>query len=283
MLVNSKQILIKARKAGYAIGQFNTSSIETARAIFGAAVKLKSPVIIATSEKEAEHLGVENIAAVVGSFAAKAKVPIILHLDHGKDFNLIKQALLAGYTSIHFDGSELPFLKNINLTRKVVAWAKKFGASVEGEVGHIRSHYYKEEKVELKEQLTNPEQALEFVRRTRVNSLAIAIGTVHGACKGKMKLDFKRLKLIANIVRIPLVLHGASLLSSKNYHQLIKNGISKININTELRLALISTIKKVMKNNPGEYIPYKIFGPAIPEIQRVVEEKIKIFGSKNKA
>lgn len=282
MLVNSKQILNKARQGGYVIGQFNVSSIQAINAIFAAAIKLKSPVIIATSEKEALHFGVESMAAVIKSLSAKTKIPLILHLDHGKDLNLIRRALRAGYTSIHFDGSELPLVKNINLTKQVVSLARKHSASVEGEVGHIGARYYQSEKAELAQNLTDPNEAAEFVRKTGVCSLAIAIGTVHGAFKGKMKLDFPRLKLIAKRIKIPLVLHGASLLPNKAYRQLIKGGITKININTELRLALFNTIKKVIKDNPAEYVPYKIFDPAVLAIEKVVEEKIKVFGSKNK-
>jgi ketose-bisphosphate aldolase len=283
MLVNSKQILNKARRDGYAIGQFNISTVQAVNAILTAAVKLKSPVIIATSEGEALHFGVESIAAVVKSFGLRVKIPIVLHLDHGKDLNLIKRALAAGYTSIHFDGSALDLASNIRATKQAVALAHPYGASVEGEVGHIESRYYEGENQNLARKLTNPDDALEFALKTGVDSLAVAIGTIHGAFKGRMNLDIGLLKLIGKRVKIPLVLHGASLLAKKDYDIVISAGIAKININTELRLALVNSLKNTFKTNPDEYVPYKVFDPAVAVMEKVVEEKIKIFGSNNKA
>jgi ketose-bisphosphate aldolase len=283
MFVNSKQVLKKALRGKYAVGQFNISTIQAVNAIFVTAAKLKSPVIIATSEGEAKHFGVENIAAVVKSFGLRVKIPVILHLDHGKDLDLIKRALVTGYTSIHFDGSALALPENIRLTKQMVSLAHRRGASVEGEVGHIESRYYQGDNQNLARKLTNPDDAKEFVAKTGVDSLAIAIGTVHGAYKGKTNLDIGLLKLIAKRVKIPLVLHGASLLAKKDYDIVISAGIAKININTELRLALVDAIKAVFKKNPAEYVPYKVFDPAVMAMEKVVEEKIKIFCSNNKA
>ena len=305
MLVTAKQVLTKANKGKYAVGAFNTNNLEITKAIIEAAVELKSPVIIQTSEGAIEYAGLEYIFAI-NKIASQAKVPVALHLDHGKDLKTIKKCIDIGYTSVMYDGSSLPEKNNIANTKKVVAWAHKKGISVEAEIGALAG-IEDFVSVSAKEAaLTSPKQAVHFVKATKCDSLAIAIGTAHGAFKfkGACHLDFKRLKEIKAKTKMPLVLHGASgvpqeLVALANKYgakladtkgvpdsqikQAIKLGINKINTDTDLRIAFTAGVRKALKDNPAEFDPRKILGPAKELIKKVIKQRIKIFGSNNKA
>lgn len=305
MLVKSKNILKKAQKGKYAIGAFNINNMEILQAIVAAGIKTRSPLIIQTSEGAISYAGMEYLKAMI-DVAAKAPIPIAFHLDHGKDLRVIKKAIDSGYTSVMYDGSSLPYTRNVNNTKKVVNWAKRKGITVEAELGSIAGI---EDFVSVSERdahLTNPDQAREFVRKTDCDLLAIAIGTLHGAYKFKSasKLDFKRLIDIRKKVSAPLVLHGASGVpqtlvrqinkaggklknprgvSDANIKQAIRLGITKINTDTDLRLAFTCGVRKALKQKPGTFDPRKILGPARDLIQKTVEHRIQVFGSKNKA
>jgi len=305
MLVNSKTMLKKAQKGKYAVGAFNINNLEILQAIVNAGIKMRSPLIIQTSEGAISYAGMDYLAAMI-AVAAKAPVPIAFHLDHGKDLKIIKKAIDSGYTSVMYDGSSLPYAKNLKNTKQVVAWARRKKITVEAELGAIAGI---EDFVSVSQRdahLTNPDQARKFVRQTGCDLLAIAIGTSHGAYKykGSSKLDFKRLVEIRKKVSAPLVLHGASGVPSALVRQIekfggklknprgvsdtnIKNavrlGITKINTDTDLRLAFTASLRKTLKQNPGEFDPRKIIGPARDLIQQTVEHRILVFGSKNKA
>jgi len=266
---NLRNYLKKAEKEKWAIGQFNVSNLEILRAIILAAQKLKSPVLIGTSEGESKFLGLKQAVALVKSFKKKTKLSLFLNLDHGKTFNYIKKAIEAGYDTVHFDDSGLSLKKNIALTKKVMSFAKKKGVLVEGEVGIIGG------------ELTKPEDAEKFAQETKVDRLAVNVGTVHGK---KALIDFKRLKEIKKRVgKTLLVLHGGSGVSKKDIKKAIKLGIVKININTALRIAYTNALKKALRKKPKEITPYKYLPHAIEAVQKVVEEKIKIFGSRNRS
>ncbi len=221
-------------------------------------------------------------------FCEKYKVPAFLNLDHGKSLEYIKKVVEAGYDCVHFDGSELPFNENIRIAKESVEYCHKKGIWVEGEVGIIKgsSVIHREEKIEIKEEdLTDPDQALEFVNKTGVDSLAINIGTLHGieASGINPHINLKRLKEIKEkIGETILVLHGGSGTPNEDIEEAIKLGIVKININTELRQAFTQTLKKIFQENPEEIVPYKVLPSVITAVQKVVEEKIKLFGSVNK-
>jgi len=214
-------------------------------------------------------------------------LPIILNADHCKNFESAKEVIDAGYSSVHFDGSEFSFEENIKITKDVVSYAKKINPEiiVEGEVGYLRggSEVHKEKIVIKEEDLTKPEEAKEFVEKTGVDSLALAIGTVHGIEAEAEKINLKRLKEIKKAIpETFLVLHGGSGTDDKDIEEAIKLGIVKININTELRVAYANALKREIAENPEEVKPYKILAPTLEETKKVVANKIEIFGSRNK-
>ncbi len=279
----------KAQKEHWAIGQFNFSTLSQLKGIVEAAKKMKSPIILGTSEGESKFLGLEQAAALKSVFQKETGLPIFLNLDHGKSFKYLKEACDSGYEAVHFDGSKLPIEENIERTKEVVKYAKKFGILVEGEVGLIGTETSKvyEEKFELKEKdLTNPEEAGKYIKETEVDSLAVSVGTFHGITVkgGNPRIRLERLKEIRERVGNKfLVLHGGSGTSEEDIKKAIKLGIVKININTELRLAYTNTLKKILEENPKEIRPYKHLPEVIEAVQKVVETKIELFGSKKKA
>ncbi|MFC1612225.1 class II fructose-1,6-bisphosphate aldolase [Patescibacteria group bacterium] len=305
MLVSLKKILDKADKHGYAVPAFNINNMEIVQAVIWGAVKMKSPVIIQTSEGAIKYAGMDYLKAMV-DIAAKAPVPVVFHLDHGKDLNVIKKAIDSGYTSVMIDASTLPYKQNVAKTKKVVEWAHAKGISVEAELGAIEGVEDLVKVSERQEVFTDPKKAKKFVKETRCDALAISIGTAHGAhkFKGKPKLDFKRLKEIDKVVTVPLVLHGASqvprkyvALANRNGAKLkktvgvsdallkkaIKRGIRKVNTDTDLRLAFNAAVRQTVKKDRKIFDPRKILGPAREEMQKVVEHRIQVCGCKNRA
>ncbi len=279
----------KAQQNKYAIGAFNFSTLEQLKAIIEAGKKMKSPLILATSQGESNFVGKKQAVALVKTYRQETGLPIFLHLDHGKSFAEIKEAVAAGYDSIHFDGSELDFAENIKQTKEVVSLIKEKAPqiAIEGEVGYLRGKSSPQDKVEIEEKdLTKPDEALRFIEETGVNSLAIAIGNIHGVFKSGQNphLFLDRLEEIDNKLehRMFLVLHGGSGTPEEDIKEAVKKGITKVNVNTELRKAYTYSIKKNLEENPSLVTPYKIMAPVVESIQKVVEEKIKLFGSDNK-
>ncbi len=273
--------LKQMRKQGSAIGQFNFSAYEQLIGIVLAAKKLNTPVILGTSEGEAKFLNLEIAVALKSIFQKQYNVPLFLHLDHGRDISYIKKAINVGYDSVHFDGSGLCFKENVFLTKKVVAMAHKKHIFVEGELGYLRGksgHFLKQKTGIQKKDLTKPEQVEEFVKQTKVDSLAIAIGNVHGIYANAPLLDIERLKEIRNTNNVFLVLHGGSGLSAKNLKTAINSGIQKVNINTEIRILWKEKTMEIM-NNTKEIKPYLILPKTINAIQKKVEKYIKIFNN----
>ena len=303
MLVTLKQILNKANKENYAVGAFNINNMEVTQAIINAAVSQKSPVILQTSQGALEYAGRDYLKALAHT-AAKQKVPVVLHLDHGRDLEIIKKCINAGWTGIMYDGSHLAFEENIKNTAKVVKWAHAKGISVEGEIGTIGGA---EEKIIAREIIyTDPDAAVEFVKKTKVDALAIAIGTSHGAYKfeGSGRLDLHLLKTIKQRLNMPLVLHGASgvpawlVTQAVRYgaqlgkpegvpddqiSQAVKYGINKVNTDTDIRLAFDAAVRKFITEKPEDFDPRHILQPARELIQKVVEHRMQVFGSNGKA
>lgn len=281
------EILKKAKKEGWAVGQFNISNLETLRAIVSAAKNLKSPVIIGTSEGESDFLGLKQAAALVKSFHEETGLPIFLNFDHGHSFKAVKEAIDAGYDTVHFDGSKLPLEENIKITKDVKKYAKNNKIPVEGEVGYISgASKILENAPEISEEdLTNPDDAARFIKETRIDRLAINIGTFHGmeASGINPHINIERLKeIIERAENMLLVLHGGSGTPDEDIKEAIRLGIVKININTELRVAYTNSLKQSLDQNSNETTPYKIFPKVIEEIQKIVENKIKLFGSETR-
>jgi ketose-bisphosphate aldolase len=293
-MFNPKEILKSAQSGKYAIGSFNFSTAEILKAIVAAARDLKSPIIVSTSEGEANFIGMREASALADAWRIATKLPIILNLDHGKKTELIKKALAAGYNAIHFDGSHLPYLENLAQTKKIVDYVREVEKTfdrqivVEGELGYLRgsSAVHKEALKIEPEDMTSPDQAEDFIKHSGVDSLAVVIGNAHGVfAAGEEKLNLDRLDEIRRAIGTQafLVLHGGSGIVEKDIKKAIKLGIVKININTELRVAYKEAIEKEIKTEPSETTPYKIMTPALEAVKFVVEEKMTMFGCKGKA
>ncbi|MCL5093639.1 MAG: class II fructose-bisphosphate aldolase [Patescibacteria group bacterium] len=282
-VVSSKKILEEALRGGYAVGAFNTSTLEATKAIINAAAKLASPVIIETSEGEFNFLDSNIIFDQVKDLSDEYGVTVALHLDHGKSLETVKKAVEARYTSVHIDASNLSYQENIELTQKVAEFAHKKNISVEGELGHISGSSEKHsEKIEINlSNLTDPGLAKEFVKETGIDILAVSIGNIHGVYTNPPELDLGRLERISK-VKIPLSLHGGSGIPENQIKMAVKLGIAKVNVNTELRMAYAGELREELKAHPKEIVPYKILPEVIEEIEKVVENKIKLFGSEGK-
>lgn len=291
MNLTTKQFFSDAEKGKYAIGQFNASTADQIRAIMKVVKELRSPVIIGTSEGECAFIGARQAVKLCEAYEEEIGVPVILNADHTyKDAKDIKnldtiQALLdAGYNSIHFDGSVLSFEENVKWTKQVVALckAKDPGISVEGELGFLPgASQISQEKVEIKpEYLTDPKQALAFVEATGIDRLAVSVGNSHGISFQEDRLDIERIAAIKEAIgdRAVLVLHGGSGIPDDQIQAAIERGIRKININTELRVAFHDALKATL-NGSEQTTPYKFLLPAMDAVGRVVEGKIKLFGS----
>lgn len=282
MLVSGREILQAARDGGYAVGAFNLNNMEIVQAIVEAAEEEQSPVIIQASQGALKYAGIEYIAGLARIAAEKATVPVALNLDHGTSFAQVVQCIRHGFTAVMIDGSQLPFEENIALTKKVVEVAHPNNVSVEAELGKIGGV---EDDIVVSEReatFTDPDEAAEFVERTKCDALAVAIGTAHGLYKGEPKLDFERLKEIRQKTDVPLVLHGASGVPDEAI-KIARQYVSKINIDTELRVAFSKAITEYLKENPNEIDPRKILGPAKAAMKEVARAKMRLFGSAGKA
>lgn len=300
MLVNSRLILNKADKGRYAIGAFNVSNLEIMQAVIEGASELRSPVIVQTSESAIKYAGMQNLVAMTRNLSGTAKIPVALHLDHGKTIETIKKAIESGYTSVMIDASDQPFEKNAAITKRIALLAHKKEVSVEGELGTLGG---KEDYVSGRAELTDPGMAKEFVEKTGVDCLAVAIGTSHGAFKAAARLDIKRLKKIKKLVKIPLALHGASgvyrdiVAKAEKYGAKLESakgnsdteiqvsiaaGVSKVNTDTDLRLSFTAGLRKCLKEKTNLFDPREIMKEAKNEMKRMVKRRIILFGSSNK-
>ena len=307
-LVTTKEMFEKSMKEGFAIGAFNVNNMEIIQAIVDAAEAQKSPVILQASSSAIKYARMNYLMKMVEAATENSEIPVAIHLDHGPDFETCKKCIDAGFTSVMIDGSKYDFEENIAITKKVVDYAHERGVVVEAELGKLAG-IEDEVNVSADEAMyTDPEQAKEFVERTGCDSLAIAIGTSHGAYKfkGEAKLRFDILaKIKEKIPNTPIVLHGASsvipeLVETCNKYggnipgakgvpneilnEASKLGVSKINVDTDLRLAMTASIRKVFAESPDAFDPRKYLLPAREKIQEVVEFKMKnVFGSSNRA
>lgn len=281
-LITTKQILKQAQEGNYAIGAFNVENMEMVMAVISAAEEMNAPVIMQTTPSTVKYAGLDYFLANAKVAASNAKVPVVMHLDHGSSFELAAQALRAGYTSIMIDGSHNDFESNIEISKAVVDMCKPSGVAVEAELGKVGG---KEDDLDGGDGdlYTDPLEAKAFVERTGVDSLAIAIGTAHGMYKGEPKLDLERLSEIRKVVSVPLVLHGGSGISDWKVQEAIKRGICKVNYATELRIAYTHGVNTYLKENPDTIDPKKYNKAGIDEVKKFVMEKIQICGCQNKA
>jgi fructose-bisphosphate aldolase class II len=281
MIVSLKDILPRARAKGYAVGAFNTNNLEITKAIIEAAIELKSPVIVQTSEKAIDYAGLEPLRSLVYELADAASVPVVLHLDHGRTFDIAKECLEAGYTSVMVDTSRLPFRDNVFEVKKTVHAARAFKASVEAELGPIAGQ--EDYIASSKNYKTDPEHARMFADQTEVDALAVSVGLAHGLQLKEEELDLSLLKRIGEHVDIPLVLHGASQgATDREIQQAIKCGVAKINIDTDLRVSWSKALRAFLQKEKEVYDPRTILAPATEAVKQKVMEKMKVFGSVGK-
>jgi fructose-bisphosphate aldolase, class II len=305
-LVTSKAMLLKAMRDGYAVGHFNIADMLTTQAVIEAAVELKSPVIIAVTETAINFAGFEYLVSMVKTGAALAKVPIALHLDHGRDMKIIKRAIEGGFTSIMCDASMHRFEKNVAITKKVVDMAHKRGITVEGELGMVTKRVCGLGVDERRNILTDPMEAKHYVARTGIDSLAVSIGTSHGAYKfdGVCEIDLERLQLINQMVQLPLVIHGASEIPAavvkkatrygakwhgangvdpKSLRLACKHGINKVNTHTDISLVYIAATREFLARNPKEMDQRELFSYSRNAMKELVKQKISQLGCAGKA
>lgn len=307
-LVTSKEMFKKSIKEGFAIGAFNINNMEFVQAIMDAATNQKSPVILQTSSSAIKYARIPYLKNMVEAGLEEHDIPVVLHLDHGPDFETCKLCVDNGYTSVMFDGSKYDFETNVKLTKQVVDYAHDHGVVVEAELGKLAGIEDDVNVAANDAMYTDPEQALEFVQRTGCDSLAIAIGTSHGAYKfkGEARLRFDILEKVKSLMPdVPIVLHGASTVipeyvemcnkyganmpgakgvPDEMLHEASQRGVSKINVDTDLRLAMTAGIRKTFIESPEVFDPRKYMGLGRQFIQETVEHKMRdVFGSSNKA
>lgn len=283
-LVNMTQMLEKAKREKYAVGQFNINNLEWTKTILQTAQEENSPVILGVSEGAARYMGGFN--AVVGMIKGLIKdlgitVDVAIHLDHGSSFESCKKAIEAGFTSVMIDASSKPLEENIRITKQVVEYAHARGVSVEAELGIVGGQ---EDDVKADKPIyADVNECVLLVRETNVDCLAPALGSVHGPYKGEPVLGFDEMEEIFRETDKPLVLHGGTGIPDELIQKAIARGTTKINVNTECQLAFAKIVRDVLSKDQKVYDPRKIIGPATVGIADVVREKIKVFGSKDKA
>lgn len=279
---STKAMLIRAEQGAYAIPAFNIHNLETLQVVVETAAQMKTPVILAGTPGTIKYAGGEYLVAMAKVAAGKYGIPLALHLDHFEDVEEIKKYIDMGFTSAMIDASHHPFEKNINLVKEVVEYAHERGVTVEAELGRLVGQEDDVVVAEKDSMYTDPTAAAEFVKRTGVDSLAVAIGTAHGLYKGQPKLDFPRLVAIRSRVRVPLVLHGASDVPCEMVRKCIEIGISKVNIATDLKIPFAAAVKEYFQENPEANDPRKYMTPGKIAMKQVVMDKIIMCGSANK-
>ena len=286
MITSVKEILTKAQKGGYAVGAFNTTNMETTRAIIEAAKEMKSPVIIQITEKTMEYAGGRLIFNIVKNMIEMyaPEIPVGIHLDHGRSFDACKRCIEIGFNSVMIDGSRKKLVDNIEITKDVVDYAHAKGIDVQGELGSVPYIGEMEAgEVDWDQYMTKPEEAVEFVEKTGIDALAVAIGNAHGFVKERSVPDYDRLEKIRAIVTVPIVLHGASDWEKERVDQVVSRGVSCFNVDTATRVAFMNSIIKTVKSsNEISFDLRKILGDAQEEVKRTVMKKMEDFGSAGK-
>ncbi|WP_442596948.1 class II fructose-bisphosphate aldolase [Neobacillus sp. D3-1R] len=283
-LVSMTEMLKKANAEGYAVGQFNLNNLEFTQAILQAAEAEKSPVILGVSEGAARYMGgfttvVKMVEGLLHDY--KISVPVAIHLDHGSSFEKCKEAIDAGFTSVMIDASHHPFEENIEITTKVVEYAHAKGVSVEAELGTVGGQ--EDDVVADGVIYANPQECVELVKRTGIDCLAPALGSVHGPYKGEPNLGFTEMEEIQKLTGVPLVLHGGTGIPTKDIQRSVSLGTAKINVNTENQIASAKAVREVLAAKPNEYDPRKYLGPARDAIKETVIGKMREFGSSGRA
>ena len=282
MLVSMKEMLIKAVKDKYAVGQYNINNLEWTIAILEESQANNAPVILGVTAGAAKYMGGWNtvVAMIKGLIKDKSiTIPVAIHLDHGENYETCKKAIEAGFTSVMIDASSLPFEENIKETKRVVEFAHQHGVSVEAELGHVGGQ---EDDMVAELMYADPKECEIMVKSTGIDCLAPALGSVHGPYQGEPKLGFKEMEEVQKLTNIPLVLHGGSGIPEQQVKRAISLGTAKINVNTESQQEWTKIVRQTLDKDKEVYDPRKIIGPGKEGIKKVVREKIAIFGTKNR-
>lgn len=282
-LISSREMLKRAQKGGYAVPAFNIHNLETVQVVVETAAELRSPVILAGTPGTYGYAGVDYIVAICKEAAHKHQMPLVLHLDHHEEFADIEAKVNAGIRSVMIDGSHYPFDENIDVVSRVVQFCQRYDVSVEAELGRLGGQEDDLIVDSADAAFTDPAAAAEFVRRTGIDSLAVAIGSAHGLYKGEPRLDFERLAAIREQVDIPLVLHGASGIPDAMVNRCIDMGVCKVNVATELKIAFADAVKSYFGEHPDANDPRKYIVPGKAAMREVVEAKIRMCRSEGKA
>ena len=282
MLVTLREVLKDAKEKKYGVGLFNTVNLEMTKGVIQAAEELRSPVIIGTAEVLLPYAELEELAYFMVPMAKKASVPVVLHFDHGVTEQRIMEALKLGYTSVMYDCSTDTYENNVKRVADMVKTAETFGASVEAELGHVGANEGNLGKTDAEDDsiYTQPEQAKDFAKRTNVDALAVALGTAHGAYREKPRLDIGRLAEISRTIETPLVLHGGSGLSDDDFRNCVANGITKINIFTDINCIAAKAAYENYREGLGQT---NIQNQVIEAVKQETMKKMKVFGSVNRA
>lgn len=279
-LVNGKIVLDYAQQHHFAVGSFNADNMEVMQAIIETAKEERAPVILQLSPKNIAYASLTMIAGMVKIAASRVDIPVVLHLDHGIDFEQNLRCLCEGFTSLMFDGSRYPYEENVAKTAKIVEIAHIAGVPLEAELGQVLQTGATPEEVLAA--MTDPDQALDFVKRTGVDALAVAVGSIHQMRGREADLDIDRIRAIHQRVGIPLVLHGASGVRHECLADAIEAGVTKINVATYIKEGFISQLREEMAARPDEVDVRTLFGPAREAAKERVREKIRIFGASNR-
>jgi len=285
--VTTKEMLKEAQKGRYAVGAFNANNMEIIQSIVETAEEEKAPVILQASQGAIKYAGLDSIVAMVKVMAEKVNIPVALHLDHGTDYYQNIKCLRAGFTSLMYDGSKLPFDENVKMTKKVVEMAHACDIPVEAELGQIGKMGHSDEPgvalERVKESMAVPEEAAKFVELTEIDFLAAAVGTIHGCRTPFAKLDIPRIERIRELTGVPLVLHGASGANDEEIKKGIAAGICKINIDTRIRMKFTEKMREIIITNPEEIDPRKILGPAKEAAKEIIRDRMRVFGCSGRA
>lgn len=282
-LVTLREVLPDAVRNGYAVGAFNAHTMDAARAILKAAESEKAPVIVQLNQAMVKFTGLDYAVAMVKTGADTARVPVVLHLDHGTDAELAIECVQKGFSSVMFDGSRLPYSENVATLQRIVEYAHARGVSVEGELGRIGGT---EDDISLSDReatFTVPGEAAKFAQVTAIDALAVAIGTAHGFYKGVPHLDLPRLAAIKKATPVPLVLHGGSGIPDAMIRQAVEAGACKVNVATEVKAAFTEGLKEWFAGNPDDIDPRKYLAHAMDAVFALVTDKIRLFGSSGRA
>jgi len=276
MLVNLNEVLKHTLTKEYAVPAFNIFGYEDAKAVIDAAEELNAPVILATNKVAIAHMPILILGKMLTQLAENASVPVVVHLDHGSDYETVAQALQAGYSSVMYDGSQLSFEENIETTKEIVKMAQAFGVPVEAEIGSVG---YSDPKIGMKSALTDPLEAKEFAERTGVDALAVAVGTLHRMEEQSASIQYGLINEIQTLVHVPLVMHGSTGILDEDLMEIVKTSFGKVNIGTALRMTFGKTLRQEFADKPNAFDRMELFQEPLKLVKQEAMKKMKLLNA----